>query len=48
MRALVEDFSEGNHRYKGAHVFFTEGTYDIVTLVAIISYVIHINFGFDL
>ncbi|KAL9988669.1 hypothetical protein ACROYT_G003141 [Oculina patagonica] len=24
VRALVEDFTEGNHRYKGAHVFFTE------------------------
>ena len=26
VKALVEDFTEGNHRYKGAHVFFTEGT----------------------
>lgn len=26
VKALVEDFIEGNHRYKGAHVFFTEGT----------------------
>nr|XP_058953402.1 syntaxin-binding protein 1-like isoform X1 [Pocillopora verrucosa] len=24
VKALVEDFIEGNHRYKGAHVFFTE------------------------
>ncbi|RMX46919.1 hypothetical protein pdam_00022114 [Pocillopora damicornis] len=24
IKALVEDFTEGNHRYKGAHVFFTE------------------------
>ncbi|XP_073243074.1 syntaxin-binding protein 1-like isoform X1 [Porites lutea] len=24
VRALVEDFTEGNHRYKAAHIFFTE------------------------
>lgn len=24
VKALVEDYTEGNHRYKGAHIFFTE------------------------
>ena len=35
MRALVEDFTEGNHRYKCAHVFFTEGTVLFIYLCAL-------------